>query len=146
MIYDHHRSSWRRLHLVRKCEVTFVSSSSPSRPTQQSGNEDACPANEVDYYMPTPARTLLHTCTTISVSSYHIHLNPQLQPSLNLQSLLEASRLASPALINSIVALFNCTADFSGTTLRTTQDDSDRVRGPHFPGPLLRQPASPACH
>lgn len=85
-----------------------------------------------------PARTLpIHARTTVvSVSSYH-HTNIPSPTALGArslalsrQSLLEASRLATAAhccaaLINSIIALFNCTALFSGTIPR---DDSERPR------------------
>lgn len=65
-------------------------------------------------------------------------ITPQPSPALTTRP-VEPSRSLSTrslALINSAIALFNCTADFSGTT----QDDSRRLRQSSrasLPGPLF---------
>jgi hypothetical protein len=74
---------------------------------------------------------LLPTYSTVSVSSHQSIYHTPAIPALTLP--IEPSRSLStrnPALINSVIALFNCTAGICGTTLQTTQDDSDRLRVP----------------
>ena len=114
------------------------------------GDGDACPAGRpliaiLTCLLHTPALlvctfTCLHYLPTlVSVSSHLSHPSPA-QPSLLYSTRpVEPSRSLStrnPALINSAIALFNCTADFSGTT----QDDSRRLRQSSrasLPGPLF---------
>lgn len=147
--HDHHRSSCRLLVstprlVVRKCEVTLFLLVGGQRSIRQADDGDASSARPLKAPSLTgllhTAHTyiallvLLHACTIVPPSALIPHtLTPTAlttQPEEPSRSL--ATR--SAALINSIIALFNCTAPFSGTTLETTQDDSDRVRGPHSPG------------
>jgi hypothetical protein len=133
---------------IQSVKVTFISSCRPTQhtySTDQAGDDedDACSALTTAAslhasYIHTPALlVLLHACTTVpSLSALHYLPHPSpAQPLLAFPS--EPSRSLSTrglALINSVIALFNCTAEFSGTTPQTTQDNSDRLRGPLSPG------------
>lgn len=108
------------------------------------GDGDACPAGRPLIAILT---CLLHTPALLVCTFTCLHyprlcqlsfITPQPSPALTTRP-VEPSRSLSTrslALINSAIALFNCTADFSGTT----QDDSRRLRQSSrasLPGPLF---------
>jgi hypothetical protein len=123
-----------------KCEVTFVSS---CRPTQHpSGRPWTCwttNSSVLTCLLHTPALlVLLHACTTVQVSQlssiYHTPAHPSPHTPLEPSRSLSTRNLA---LINSVIALFNRTAEISGTTV---QDDSGRLgqsSTAYSPGPSL---------